>query len=112
MRWTHENGDAVAGRYVELVPHRRVVFTFGWERADVEIPPGSTTVTVTLTPLDATTTRLRLEHDGLHDRAADAHTGGWQHYLERLRRRSEGHDPGPDAHAGGRVPTPTEMGGR
>jgi len=29
---------------VGLVPARRVVFTYGWERAEVAIPPGSTTV--------------------------------------------------------------------
>lgn len=112
VRWTHHNGDTVSGRYVELVPHRRIVFTYGWERADVEIPPGSTTVTVTLTPIDAATTHLHLEHAGLHDRAADAHTGGWHHYLGRLRQRAEGRDPGPDTLATSRVPTPAEMGGR
>ena len=112
VRWTHQNGDTVAGRYVELVPHHRIVFTYGWERADVEIPPCSTTVTVTLTAIDDTTTRLRLEHAGLHDRAADAHTGGWHHYLTRLRQRAEGLGLGPDTLAAGRVPTPAEMGGR
>lgn len=49
VRWTHANGDTCAGRYVELVPGRRVVFTYGWERADVEIPPGSTTVEIEIT---------------------------------------------------------------
>lgn len=112
VRWTHANGDTVSGRYLELVPHRRIVFTYGWERTEVEIPPGSTTVTITLTPLDAGTTHLRLEHDGLHDRAAQAHTGGWHHYLARLHQRAEGHDPGPDSLGGSRVPTPAEMGGR
>ena len=50
IRWTHANGDACAGRFVELVPARRIVFTYGWERSDVEIPPGSTTVEITLNP--------------------------------------------------------------
>ena len=44
IRWTHANGDTCAGQFVELVPARRIVFTYGWERPDVEIPPGSTTV--------------------------------------------------------------------
>src|SRR5262245_59241218 len=38
--WTRANGDRVVGEFLELVPRRRVVFTFGWERADVKIPPG------------------------------------------------------------------------
>lgn len=112
VRWTHANGDTVSGHYVELVPHRRIVFTYGWERADVEIPTGSATVTITITPIDTDTTHLRLEHDGLHDRAGHAHTGGWHHYLSRLQRRAEGHPPGADTLAARRVPTPAEMGGR
>ena len=44
IRWTHHNGDSCEGRFVELVPGRRIVFTYGWDRPDVEVPPGSTTV--------------------------------------------------------------------
>ena len=55
VRWTHANGDTCSGEYVELVPARRVVFTYGWERADVEIPPGSTTVEIDLTATTDTT---------------------------------------------------------
>jgi uncharacterized protein YndB with AHSA1/START domain len=108
VRWTHANGDTCAGEYVELVPGRRVVFTYGWERTDVEIPPGSTTVEIDLTPTTATTTLLRLVHRGLDDLAADAHHGGWMHYLDRLRRRAEGSNVGPDPFATQRVPTPAE----
>ena len=31
------------GLLVELTPYRRIVFTYGWDRDDVGIPPGSTT---------------------------------------------------------------------
>jgi len=31
LRWVHPNGATVVGRLVELVPHRRVVSTYGWE---------------------------------------------------------------------------------
>ena len=37
LRWTHQDGATVVGRFVELVPHRRVVFTYGrsyLDRAD------------------------------------------------------------------------------
>jgi uncharacterized protein YndB with AHSA1/START domain len=111
VRWTHANGDTVAGEYVELVPGQRVVFRYGWERAEVDIPPGSTTVEIDLTPT-AEGTVLRLVHRGLGDRAADAHRGGWQHYLDRLRRLAAGEPPGPDPFAEIRVPTPAEMGAR
>jgi uncharacterized protein YndB with AHSA1/START domain len=95
MRWTHANGDICAGRFVELVPHSRVVFTYGWERAEVGIPPGSTTVEIDLREVDGVTT-LHLTHHGLSVPAAEVHAVGWQHYLERLAVRAEGGDPGPD----------------
>ena len=109
IRWTHANGDTCSGTFVELVPFRRVVFTYGWERSDVEIPPGSTTVEINLHPMGQDATRLRLVHRGLDDLAADAHHGGWTHYLDRLRRASEGRPPGPDPFAERRVPTPEEL---
>jgi uncharacterized protein YndB with AHSA1/START domain len=112
IRWTHLNGDTCSGRYVELDPPRRVVFTYGWERSDVEIPPGSTTVEIDLVALGPDETRLRLVHRGLGDAAADAHQGGWGHYLDRLRRLAEGHRPGADPWADQRVPTPAELAAR
>lgn len=108
VRWTHPNGDTVAGRYVEVDPPHRVVFTYGWERAEVRIPPGSTTVEIDLAPRPDGGTTVRLVHRGLGD-AADAHQGGWAHYLDRLRRTAEGEDVGPDPWAHLRVPTPEEL---
>lgn len=109
IRWTHANGDTCAGTYLELVPNRRVVFSYGWERVEVEIPPGSTVVEIDLHPDGHDATRLRLVHRGLDDLAADAHHGGWTHYLDRLRHTSEGRPPGPDPFANLRVPTPEEL---
>ena len=111
IRWTHANGDSCSGQFVELVPARRIVFTYGWERPEVEIAPGSTTVEITLEPL-ATGTRLRLVHRGLTGPMADAHAGGWTNYLGRLAAVAEGRDPGADALAGEQVPTPGELGMR
>jgi len=109
VRWTHPNGDTVSGRYVEVDPPRRLVFTYGWERADVGIPPGSTTVDIDLTSRPDGSTTVRLVHRGLGDAAADAHQGGWRHYLDRLRRTAEGEDVGPDPWSDRRVPTPAEL---
>jgi uncharacterized protein YndB with AHSA1/START domain len=111
VRWTHPNGDSCAGRYVEVRPPTRIVFTYGWERAEVQIPPGSTTVEVDLTAQGDGSTHVRLVHSGLTDAAAQAHQGGWGHYLDRLRRTAEGHDVGPDPWADRRVPTPDELAG-
>ncbi len=109
IRWTHPNGDTVSGRYVEVDPPRRVVFTYGWERADVQIPPGSTTVEIELVAQDDGATLVTLVHRGLGDRAAHAHQGGWAHYLDRLRRTAEGEAVGADPWANKRVPTPEEL---
>jgi uncharacterized protein YndB with AHSA1/START domain len=109
ITWTHHNGDTVAGTFVELVPDRKIVFTYGWDRADVGVPPGSTTVEITLRPV-AHGTELRLVHRGLDGPMADAHQGGWTNYLGRLTAASEGRDPGPDPLAPQRVPTRRQLG--
>lgn len=104
LTWTHQDGDTMIGSYVELVPDRRVVFTFGWQREDIGVPPGSTTVEIDLRPKRGGTD-LRLVQRGLAGPMADAHAGGWVNYLGRLGAAAEGRDPGPDALAGGRVPS-------
>ena len=108
IRWTHANGDRCEGRFVELVPGRRIVFTYGWDRADVEVPPGSTTVEITLTPT-VEGTRLHLVHRGLTDPMAHAHDGGGANYLGRLPQVPAGRDPGPDRLAGERVPRAADL---
>lgn len=110
IRWTHANGDSCSGAYLELVPNRRIVFTYGWEREEVAIAPGSTTVEIDLHPDGSGGTRLKLVHRGLDDLAADAHQGGWMHYLDRLGQACEGCHPGPDPFVNQRVPTPEELG--
>ena len=109
VRWTHANGDTCSGTYVQLIPGRRVVFTYGWERTEVQIPPGSTTVEIDLLAQPDGSTLLKLTHRGLDDLAADAHHGGWTHYLDRLRTAAEGTPPGPDPFADRRVPTPEQL---
>ena len=83
------------GTFVEVVPPSRVVFTFGWD-ADQGVPPGSSTVEVTLTP-DGDGTHVRLVHRGLMTaEMREQHRDGWQHYLSRLAVVARGGDPGPD----------------
>jgi uncharacterized protein YndB with AHSA1/START domain len=109
LTWTHHNGDRVSGTFVDLVPGRRVVFTFGWDRLDIDVPPGSTTVTIDLRPHGGGT-RLHLIHSGLAGPMADAHNGGWTNYLARLAAVAAGQDPGPDPLATERVPSAASLG--
>ena len=108
IRWTHANGDSCSGVFVELVPAQRIVFTYGWERPDVEVPPGSTTVEIILEPHGAGT-RLHLVHRGLAGPMADAHAGGWANYLARLAVAATGAEPGPDPLASERVPRSADL---
>jgi uncharacterized protein YndB with AHSA1/START domain len=84
VRWTHPNGATVVGRFVELVPHRRVVFSYGWEDGRMGVPPESTTVEIELAEEDGRTT-LRLLHHGLPPDAVADHEQGWAYFLGILR---------------------------
>jgi uncharacterized protein YndB with AHSA1/START domain len=84
LRWVHPNGATVVGRFVELVPHRRLVFTYGWEDGRMGVTPGSTTVEIELSEHDGVTT-LRLTHRGLPPAAVDDHEHGWAYFLGALR---------------------------
>jgi len=88
-------GEFCSGRYVEVVPDRRVVFTWGWESDALPVAPGSTTVEVDLSERDGVT-HVRLTHRGLDAAIRDMHEDGWGRYLARLSAAVEGRDPGPD----------------
>jgi uncharacterized protein YndB with AHSA1/START domain len=89
-------GQVASGSFVEIVPHERLVFTWGWEGDAPPVPPGSTSVVVELEP-DGSGTILRLRHSGLDaPPVLEHHREGWEHYLGRLADRAAGRDPGPD----------------
>jgi hypothetical protein len=94
-RISRQDGDGVeaAGEFVEVDPPRRVVFTWGWTHG-VAVAPGSTRVVVTLEAENGGT-RVVLRHHGLRDDELRAHhRKGWEMYLDRLRGRVHGADPG------------------
>jgi uncharacterized protein YndB with AHSA1/START domain len=86
-----EEGWVMRGEYVDLVPHERIVFSFGWDAADgvPDVPPGSTLVEVTLVEADGDTI-LTLRHTGLPVSNVREHGTGWAHFLPLLARASEG----------------------
>ena len=98
IRMTNTSVVNACGRYLELDPPERLVFTWGFEGLD-GLPPGSSTVEVTLTR-DADATIVRLRHSDLPGReSCDFHAWGWDIGLDRLVIAATGADPGPYPHA-------------
>jgi uncharacterized protein YndB with AHSA1/START domain len=92
-------GHTARGEFVELDAPHRLVFTWGWEPGEEgpnPVPSGSSTVEIELVP-DGEGTRLRFTHRDLPTaEAAESHSHGWDHYLERLVIAAPGGDPGID----------------
>jgi uncharacterized protein YndB with AHSA1/START domain len=98
IQMTNRGEITARGRYVELDPPRRVVFTWGFDGLD-GLPPGASTVEVTLTA-DQDATIVVLRHSGLDGREmCDFHVWGWDIGLDRLIVAGAGGDPGPYPHA-------------
>jgi uncharacterized protein (TIGR03086 family) len=93
-RWTIIPGHSACGTFTEVEPGRRVVFTWGWE-GDTALPPGASTVIITLEPAEGGTI-VRLVHDGLTGEQAAMHGEGWTHYLGRLVEAGTRGDAGAD----------------
>lgn len=92
------NGGRMAvGEFVTIDPPHRVVFTWGWEGAG-PMPPGSTTVEVTLREVGKMT-EVTLVHRGIPASERDGNLAGWDHYLPRLKLSVEAGDAGPDTWA-------------
>ena len=79
-------GNIASGRYVEVVPPWRVVFTWGWESRDPDLcvlPPGASLVEIDLQAEDRGTL-LRLRHSRLPNELAGRHGERWSLYLAEL----------------------------
>ena len=82
------SAQAVAvGEYVTVSPYDEVSFTWGWE-GDELLPPGTSTVRITLAEVDDGT-HVRLEHTGLPHPRMSLHDEGWNRYLPDLVRAAE-----------------------
>jgi uncharacterized protein YndB with AHSA1/START domain len=75
------HADRAHGTFAELDPDR-IVLTWGFER-DVDLPPGSSRVEISLEP-DGDATVVRLEHHGLPESHRRKHDDGWSYFLGRL----------------------------
>ncbi len=83
FRFEIAEGEWCSGRYLEVVPGRRVVFTWGWDSGAIPVPPGSSTVTVDL--LEHTEgTLVRLVHSDLAPEVRRLHAEGWSRFLPHL----------------------------
>ena len=83
--------DIVRGEYVEVLPYSRIVFTWGWEGENSPLPPGSSTVEISLNP-EGEGTRVVLRHLGLPPHLKAVHAEGWDHFLPRLTLAAEGRE--------------------
>lgn len=87
-------GYPARGTFLEVDPPRRVTVTWGFAGHE-RLPPGSSTVSFKLTPIN-TGTRVEVVHTDLPESEAPGHVAGWTHFLPRLARACAGERPPPD----------------
>lgn len=68
--------NEASGEVLEIEPHERLVFTYGYSNGQL-IPPGGSRVTIVLEEI-ADGTRVRLTHDVADAAARDPHVQGWR----------------------------------
>ncbi len=88
------NGVPVRGTYAVVDPPRRLVIRWGHAGSE-RLPPGASTVEITLTP-EGDGTTVRVVHRDLPALEARQHALGWPHFLARLVVAGAGGDPGQD----------------
>jgi uncharacterized protein YndB with AHSA1/START domain len=75
----HANGIESSGEVVEVVPPKRIVFTYGFN-SGTPVPPGGSLVTISLEP-QGCATRLDLRHEFAEPGPRDEHVQGWRYQL-------------------------------
>lgn len=93
FRFEVVSGRYCEGRYLMVESPHHLVFTWGWTDPAMGLPPGSSSVEVTL-HAEGYGTRLRLVHRGLTTSDSRLlHDDGWSRFLERLSAAVEDRDP-------------------
>ena len=87
------------GKFLEIDPFKRLVFSFGWQGHPV-VSPGSTRVEVLFEEASGGTL-VTLRHHDLPEDERDMHSHGWSFYLDRLAIAASGGDAGPHVKPGG-----------
>lgn len=97
LRVEFSRGDVACGQYKEIVPNRRVVFTWGWESGHegqnpnlTVLPPGASLVEIDLERKEGGTL-LRLRHTRVPPEIAQRHAERWSHYLSQLASAARDH---------------------
>lgn len=74
------------GVFTEVVPNRRVAFTWGWESNDPvlnALKPGESLVEIELEPQQGGTL-VRLRHSRVPKESSEMHEDRWSYYLQKL----------------------------
>jgi uncharacterized protein YndB with AHSA1/START domain len=89
------DGENIAlGEYKEIIHNEKIVMTWGWEGSDI-MPPGSSSVEFLLQPRN-NGTLLQLIHHNIPEEKSSSNSDGWTHYMDRLKRLSQGEPIGED----------------
>jgi uncharacterized protein YndB with AHSA1/START domain len=88
----------VSGWFDVVEPNHRVAFSWGTICGKWGVPPGSSSVEITLESNNSGRSDLYLVHRGLALPAVEPVQASWRHYVNRLVQRATGRDPGPDTH--------------
>ena len=84
LRVDYNGFDIMRGSFIELVPHSKVVWSWGWETLGTsQTPPGASTVEITLEP-EGDGTLLKLRHTGLRSEELAAHGAGWDMFVVNI----------------------------
>jgi uncharacterized protein YndB with AHSA1/START domain len=93
FRFEIQPGEYCEGRYLDVTPHERVVFTWGWTSPAWHLPPGTSRVEVDLIDVSdgsGPATLVRLVHHQLPGELRSLHDEGWTSFLARLRAAAAG----------------------
>lgn len=79
----YPNGESAIGTIHEIVPDKRLVFSWGYSDPTMQLPPNSSRVAIDLASIPSGTL-ITLTHSGLKPDTARNHAMGWRHYLSTL----------------------------